>query len=521
MGVPSYFSYIIKEHRDSILTDVKNVYARLYMDCNSILYDSYREIDNSSADLEMLIIKKTIDKIKEYILTVSPTDIVFIAFDGVAPFAKMEQQRNRRYKSWFESSVFKNTNKFSSCIFTPGTEFMKLLSSNIQTAFLNKEEMFHVRQIIVSTSEYHGEGEHKLFKHIRENPENCKTAIYGLDADLIMLSLFHMVHCELYVFREAPEFMKLQITMNSDAKIWFLNITKLSHSIDAEMRCSCPSPYRVYDYAFLCFFLGNDFLPHFPALNIRTNGMQRLLDTYRICIGNAPHRFLLDYTNNPKINWRHLAVFVKRLAQNEHTFILQEYAFRKKWDNRPASSYPQTTVKETEELFQMTPVLFREEEKYINPSELYWEERYYKRLFIGSIEKTDICVNYLEGLEWVLSYYTSDCRDWRWKYRYSYPPLLSDLLPIVPKYDVIFLKKCSLPFSPNVQLAYVLPFSQLHLLPDKIYSFLIEKHRELYIQEESKMKFQWSFCRHFWESHVILPDISLPTLIEWESVFSK
>jgi 5'-3' exonuclease len=394
---------------------------------------------------------------------------------------------------------------------------MKRLSSVVQSAFLNKEDIYHVRQIIVSTSESHGEGEHKLFKHIRDNPEHCKTAIYGLDADLIMLSLFHMVHCELYVFREAPEFMKLQITMNQDA-MCFLNITKLSHSITDEMRCSCPSPHRVFDYVFLCFFLGNDFLPHFPALNIRTNGMQRLLDTYRMCIGNAPHRFLLN--TDYRINWNHLAGFVERLAKNEHAFILQEYALRKKWDNRPASSYPQSTLKETEELFQMTPVLFREEEKYINPSELFWEERYYKRLFVN-YEKTDICVNYLEGLEWVLSYYTSDCRDWRWKYRYAYPPLLTDLSVVVPKYDVNFLTKCSLPFPPHVQLAYVLPFSQLHLLPPKFYSFLMEKHSELYIQNESKMKFQWSFCRHFWESHVILPEIPLSVLKQWESNYKN
>lgn len=50
---------------------------------------------------------------------------------------------------------------------------------------------------IVSSSMETGEGEHKIFEYIRKYPEchnspDTTTLIYGLDADLIMLTLNHL-----------------------------------------------------------------------------------------------------------------------------------------------------------------------------------------------------------------------------------------------------------------------------------------------------------------------------------------
>ena len=139
MGIPSYFSHIIKNHSHIIKKKWNGiVFERLYMDCNSILYDSYHEIyknleqEMSEEEIYQLILDKTVTKIEQYILDLKPTHTVYIAFDGPAPVAKMEQQRNRRYKSWFQttysSSLLSTSSlpsyKVPSSIFTPGTCFI-------------------------------------------------------------------------------------------------------------------------------------------------------------------------------------------------------------------------------------------------------------------------------------------------------------------------------------------------------------------------------------------------------------
>ena len=106
MGIPSYFSYIVKNFANIIRKYTKKSIAveNLFLDCNSIIYDVYRNIENNNSDITNPIINAVIMKIEEYIETIQPTNIAYIAFDGVAPRAKLEQQRSRRYKSWYQNS---------------------------------------------------------------------------------------------------------------------------------------------------------------------------------------------------------------------------------------------------------------------------------------------------------------------------------------------------------------------------------------------------------------------------------
>ena len=73
MGIPSYFSYIVKNHLKIIKKlDLNTIQVNnLYLDCNSIIYDAVHNIDFTKiieSDVE-IIIRNVINKINEYIST--------------------------------------------------------------------------------------------------------------------------------------------------------------------------------------------------------------------------------------------------------------------------------------------------------------------------------------------------------------------------------------------------------------------------------------------------------------------
>ena len=527
MGIPFMFSYIVKNHPTIIKKYIKDVLKveNLYLDCNSIIYDAYSkmEFDTLTESVSVSIIKRVISKIEEYISVINPSKTVIIAFDGVAPVAKLEQQRSRRYKSWHQNEINKmilKKNKddvWNTTAITPGTKFMADLNDKVSKHFsIDSFSRLNVSKIFVSGSNKVGEGEHKLFDYIRVNPEkhsNETTIIYGLDADLIMLSINHLAICpNIYLFRETPHFIQsIDSSLEPEAN-YYLDIPQLTNTIIKYMNNDRPltseqQKNKVYDYIFLCFFLGNDFLPHFPALNIRTGGVDKMINAYKATIGDTD-----DYiTDGKNINWNNVRKVVKFLADLEEDFIVKEHRSR---NNKERQILPENTPEEKFKKFEATPLYERDIEKFINPVKPNWQSRYYNALFgINQYKEDkikDISINYLEGLEWTMKYYTSGCPDWRWKYKYNYPPLLQDLIKIIPVFDKEFVPKKPLnSVSEIVQLCYVLPRSSLNLLPQKLYFELLRRHDEWY---KGNCDYVWAYCRYFWESHVEMNDINIDEL---------
>lgn len=538
MGIPSYFSYIVKNYPEIIKKFVNyNLHVdNLYLDCNSIIYDLYYKVaSEESIDLIELeksrltssLIKGVCLKISNYIQIVKPTKRVFIAFDGVAPVAKLEQQRSRRYKSAYQNElkrqIYQKTNPdpWNTAAITPGTQFMNELSQSIKEYFLNSTQL----TIINSTSDIYGEGEHKIFEYIRSNAEQHKndtTVIYGLDADLIMLSINHLPICNnIYLFRETPHFIQSIDKELDPNENYLLDIPLLTKSIvlfmnndTNELNNETNNNSKIHDYIFLSFFLGNDFLPHFPAVNIRTGGMDKLLNSYRATIKTNEY-----LTDGKTICWKNVRKLVEFLALKEEDFLKEEYKLRNK---REKFVYPTDTEENIFKRFELVPTYEREMEKYINPFQEYWESRYYKTLFdirsdITGQKRKNICLNYMEGLEWTMKYYTSGCVNWRWYYKYHYPPLLSDLKQYIPLFDTTFVEfNPPNPVSPMVQLCYVLPLSSLYLIPEQIYKKLLETHPEWY---RNDYEFIWCFCRYFWESHVKMNAIDIDELESLVNIF--
>ena len=573
MGIPSYFLQIVKKYKNIIKSTLQltGCVDNFYADCNGIVYDVIRSITftNKSVDAyESEVIDAVCHKIQSYIDVFQPKEKIIVAFDGVAPVAKLNQQRERRYKSWLtgdlqkriekknaskktsvassvETSTFWNTSSI-----TPGTAFMKKLNEHVTAHFVSNPK------VLVSTSDVSGEGEHKMFQHIRDfadGHKNKTTIIYGLDADLIMLCLNHLHISErIFLYRETPEFIKSVDNTLDQAADYYIDIPELAQSIikymngmhEQQDQVSAKIEFqsekcRMFDYIFICFMLGNDFMPHFPALNIRTGGIDTLLDAYRQTIGSSPGEYIVCFhepSAEYKINWINYKRFIEYLADREDELIRKEYKRRDRMQQLQgmhSSGYKNgggnncsDVVSEwsNEELpasmdeFNMCPMKYREKEKQINPFTEGWEQRYYSTLFHVKITASvckNICMNYLEGMEWTFKYYSSGCIDWRWSYKHHYPPLLKDLcqfIPDTPRHDFLqVMEPC--PIRDVVQLCYVLPKPSLQLLPQRVFE-KVSKHPNFNSMYATNHHMNWSFCKFFWECHTEMPQLDIHDLEE-------
>lgn len=85
-------------------------------------------------------------------------------------------------------------------------------------------------------------------------------------------------------------------TTESDAPVFgsegdfiFVRLNVLREYLEKELQMpNLPFKYdferAVDDWVFMCFFVGNDFLPHLPSLEIREGAIDRLVSLYKDCV---------------------------------------------------------------------------------------------------------------------------------------------------------------------------------------------------------------------------------------------
>lgn len=371
MGIPSYFSTIKKKYARNagewLLPVLPNSVTckHLYVDLNGVVHTCafrvvsqyekqllsahthlpFKELQAMVAEradelfaevVQPQVFGAVLSEVQSLLDTVQPTDLCYLALDGVAPRAKMEQQRQRRHRAVadksLEQAVYnKHKQAFlrgslwdSNCV-TPGTTFMEALSS-----FLHAELptlACGACVVELSDSSRCGEGEHKIMAHLR----GCSTVfqpgesvvLHGQDADLIMLAFsflsVHGMSIPFYLLRdcadhrpakrerqgeespsprpstrtESPVPVTLDVQSHwvytpahRELNVHFLSTNALMRCVLRHMESygdvysEAERPFIIRDYVALCFLLGNDFLPHSPTLSIQDKGIDTLFEAY-------------------------------------------------------------------------------------------------------------------------------------------------------------------------------------------------------------------------------------------------
>lgn len=511
MGVPGFVTWLRDYCKDKmILTTLPSNCKILYIDANCLIHPKCFEILEHCKNiidiskLENLMFKRIV-KFIEFLVDYANPDECFLAVDGVAPVAKITQQQKRRFKSIDDSIMKDNLKikhkiplsvKWSNTVITPGTEFMERLHYYLLKHFAQKMKDPKNKTIYIYSS-YHtpGEGEHKILEDIRLRLKNDTAkekdiyVIYGLDADLFFLAMASKKK-NIYLLREEHHFFQGKVVKHElfdpiddiveDMRFVSIDITKECYSkrmaeiISKKMNQDYNNNNNFCnDFVFLCYLLGNDFLPHFPSIDIHKEGLDILIDTYTDIFIKLNKNYLIqvDMNNNVEINNIFLLELLEQLGNKEEIFFTEiqpEYKYNRQKKKCYANDNYSRELWEIENMKVeiSDPIKLGKGEKDV------WKFRYYEYYF-GVSEHYQKHVDlmshmYLEGLIWVARYYYNGCESWTWQYPFTHAPFVSDVYKYMKNKNININKikfNKAKPLPPCVQLISVLPPSCSHLMP--------------------------------------------------------
>ncbi|CAF0941011.1 unnamed protein product [Rotaria sordida] len=416
MGVPAFFRWLTKKYpsiivnciEDNPSTDAQGVYHpldetrpnpngiefdNLYLDMNGIIHPCTHPEDRpppKNEDEMMILIFECIDRLFSI---VRPRKLLYMAIDGVAPRAKMNQQRSRRFRASKETvdkteqmEKIKNeiranggllpedknqqekSEHFDSNCITPGTPFMSKLADCLRYYIrhrMNSNPAWRAIKIILSDANVPGEGEHKIMDYIRrqraqpDHDPNTHHVLCGADADLIMLGLathepyftiireefkpnkprpcdicgqlgHDMKECKGIAKEKFGKHDELIAAKNyGETRYIFVRISVLREYLYRDLEIHYQLPFQwdleraIDDWVFMCFFVGNDFLPHLPSLEIRENAIDRLIRIYK---DNIP-KFKGYLTENGIPNMERVEIILTSIGRMEDEIFMKRHEF--------------------------------------------------------------------------------------------------------------------------------------------------------------------------------------------------
>lgn len=577
MGIPGLFAWVRKTCPHTIKNFVSRTsshpshssrtstpliqYDNLCLDMNGIFHEACQKVYQygsyapknfvEACDIlpENVMRKKVFREVgnivSNLVTKVNPSKRVLIMVDGPAGNAKQSQQRQRRYRSVHDTS-----RKFDSNCISPGTEWMDFLSKYMDH-YIRQEvsNKWKHLEVIFSNEKVAGEGEHKVIRFIRKHGSPHESyVLYGLDADLIMLALSTQnILCQGNFMLNPPNF----IILREDQKFHHLiqiDISLFRQFLIEELvwGLDCSRNNLINDYVFLCFLLGNDFLPHSPTVDLIEGGLELLFESYSGACekynchlmnqdGTFNKHILKDILNNIAMSERIILEDTLKRGDKFADTLLEKYI---EYDDQKGDGREQeiqeiyedeivekdivndTVEKEVEnETIEKSKFIeegkafleendpyycFEEEKKEVESPPLFprysmprkftridfdgYRQEYYKTKF-PNISSKQVCHEYFRGMEWVYKYYTVGIPSWVWSYPFCYSPFAKEMVEALDSYESNSFT-LGRPMEPFQQLLSILPPQSKHLLPENFHSLMSSFPSEIKLDFSGK-KFEW------------------------------
>jgi 5'-3' exonuclease len=347
------------------------------------------------------------------------------------------------------------------------------------------------------------------------------VVVYGLDADLIVLSLWASatMGIQMDLFREETEFNgAVKSDLMGEEQFLYMNVNHLATELhETKGRPRQDRNEFLTDFVALMNLLGNDFVAHGMALKIRDEGIEKLLDLYY----ELKTPLLLQSAGTYRYNPETLLTLFRILASQEPAAITK--CVKKKLESRVGI----TNSRDPEDLamarYNDLPVTWAAERclvEYVpTPDEekprlqlhRTWRQVYDKEALWGADPKK-VTETYLSSLAWTLAYYAGEPVDTEWYYPWLLPPRFETIVAALEaKMPIVAPTTSRAPLKPLEQLAMVLPQTSFSLLP-RAYASLPAKHPHAWPVAWS----HFSLGRRFlWECEPLIPLIQPDQMRKW------